>query len=113
MRLTSDFFASAYLRRCNAAHAFAALRRRGAGESGVIFILLDRLDGTGTLYGPAAQADYSAGESERAFSRLHAEEALPLAQIESRLEKEIRFDPDCWIIEVESPKGQHFLDRVL
>lgn len=113
MRLTSEFFVSAYLRRCNAANAFAALRRRGAAESGVIFILIDRMDGTGTLYGPAAQADYAVGESERAFSRLHMDEVMALPEIEARLTREINFDPDCWIVEVESPTAQHFLDRVL
>ena len=43
MRLTSDFFVSAYIRRCGIEGAFAALRRRGGAEAGAIFIVIDRL----------------------------------------------------------------------
>lgn len=113
MRLTSEFFVSAYLRRCHLEGQFAVLRRRGAAESGAIFILLDRLDGSGILYGPAAQAEYGIEGGERAFSKLHKPDVLPLAELEQRLSKEIAFDIDCWIVEVEAPNGQHFLECVL
>ena len=113
MRLSSDFFASAYIRRCGVEGAFAALRRRGGAQAGAIFILIDRLDGTGTLYGPAAQASYSDDNLERAFSRLHKGETMEREDIEAKLEREITFDPDCWIIEVEERSGKHFLDRIL
>jgi len=35
------------------------------------------------------------------------------ADIEARLTKEIRFDPDLWIIEVEDRAGRNFLDNVV
>lgn len=113
MRLTSDFFVSAYIRRCGVEGAFAALRRRGGAEAGAIFIVIDRLDGTGTLYGPASQSAYEDRPSDRAFSRAHTSETLPHAEIEKRLEREISFDPDCWIVEVEERQGRHFLDSVV
>lgn len=113
MRLTSDFFVSAYIRRCGVEGAFAALRRRGGAEAGAIFILVDRLDGTGTLYGPASQSAYEDRPSDRAFTRLHKAEVLPREDIEVRIEKEIRFDPDCWIVEVEERQGRHFLETVI
>lgn len=113
MRLTSDFFVSAYLRQVQIEGAFGALRRRGSPEAGAIFILIDRLDGTASLYGPASQASYEASGDARAFTLLASCDARPHDAIEKRLEREIRFDPDCWIIEVESRSGQHFLDRVV
>ncbi|MCA1998975.1 MAG: DUF1491 family protein [Hyphomicrobiales bacterium] len=109
-RLTSDFFVSAHLRRCAAEGVFAALRRRGGAEAGAILVVVDRLDGTGTLYGPAPQSSYGAQAPGRAFSRLHKDEVLPRAEIEARLVREIDFDPDCWIIEIEDRGGRHFLD---
>jgi hypothetical protein len=30
--------------------------------------------------------------------------------VEERLVKEIRFDPDAWIVETEDKVGRHFLD---
>jgi hypothetical protein len=34
------------------------------------------------------------------------------AALDRRLEKEARFDPDVWIVEVEDRAGRHFLDRL-
>lgn len=113
MRLTSDFFVSAYIRRCGVEGVFAVLRRRGGAEAGAIFIVIDRLDGTGTLYGPASQSTYGDSPSDRAFSRAHKAETLPRDEIEKRLEREISFDPDCWIVEVEERQGRHFLDSIV
>jgi hypothetical protein len=35
------------------------------------------------------------------------------ADIEARLVREIRFDPDLWIVEVEDRAGRNFLDNVV
>jgi hypothetical protein len=35
------------------------------------------------------------------------------ADIEARLGREIRFDPDLWIVEIEDRAGRSFLDNVL
>lgn len=113
MRLTSDFFVSAYIRRCGVEGAFAALRRRGGAEAGAIFIVIDRLDGTATLYGPASQASYEDRPSDRAFSRLHKADSLPREEVERRLDREINFDADCWIVEVEDRAGRHFLETIV
>jgi hypothetical protein len=113
-RLTSDFFVSAYIRRCHLEGAFAGLRRRGGHEAGAIFIIIDHLDGTGTLYGPASQSAYKHdGMGERAFTKLHKADTLERPEIEKRIEKEIVFDPDCWIVEVETRTAQHFLEHIV
>lgn len=113
MRLTSDFFVSAYLRRVAVEGAFAALRRRGGAEAGAIFILIDRLDGTGTLYGPAPMSSYEDRPADRAFARLHKDEVLERDALEARLEKELRFDSDAWVVEVEDRQGRAFLDLIV
>jgi hypothetical protein len=112
MRLTSDFFVSAYLRRVAGEGAFAALRRRGGAEAGAIFVVVDRLDGTATLYGPAPQTAYDERPVDRVFARLHKAEGLAREEAEKRLAREVDFDPDCWIVEIEDRQGRHFLDVV-
>jgi hypothetical protein len=108
-RLRSDFLVSAHLRRLNDATIPAVLRRRGAAEAGAIFVKVDRLDGSADLYGPAPQALFEAEESgERRFSPL-LQGASPL-DVEERLAKEVRFDSDLWIIEIDDRQGRHFLD---
>jgi hypothetical protein len=109
-RLTSDFFVAAYLRRMHLEGAFATLRRRGNAGAGAIFVIIDHLDGTGTLYGPAPPAQNRPEQAdERFFLRMHADERIERAAIENRIEKEIAFDQDCWIVEVETRQNQHFL----
>jgi len=97
-RLTSDFWVSAYLRQAGLEGLVAVLRRRGAREAGAIFVKLDRLDGTAALYGPAPQS-LAEDDGERRFQLLL--DADPLA-IEDRVDRELRFDGDLWLIEVEN-----------
>ena len=107
-RLRSDFFVSAHLRRCAVAGIDAVLRRRGAPEAGAIFLKVDRLDGSADLYGPAPQSVLGDGPGERLFIAL-MRGAAP-AEIEARLAREGRFDPDYWLMEIDDREGRHFLD---
>jgi hypothetical protein len=115
MRLKSGIWAAAYLRRCQTEGAFAAVRRRGAEEAGAVFIIINRLDGSATLYGPAPQSAFDEAQpADRMFSAVLGGAApVAEAEIEARLEREIRFDPDVWILEVEDRAGRNFLDRAL
>jgi hypothetical protein len=101
MRVTSDLWVSALVRRVFADGGFAAVMRRGAAEAGAIFILCRTRLGDVALYGPAPQADYdSARPDERLFAALGAGEGE--AALEARLEREARFDPDIWVVEIEA-----------
>jgi hypothetical protein len=112
MRLKSAIWVAAYIRRCNVEGAFAAVRRRGAEEAGAIFVKLNRLDGTAELFGPAPQSLFdTARPADRLFSRCLSE--APEAKIDERLAREMRFDPDVWIIEVEDRAARHFLDDLV
>jgi hypothetical protein len=99
----------------NVEGVFAAVRRRGADESGAIFIKINRLDGTGILYGPAPQAVFEdARPADRVFSIVAGRAApAPDSEIEARLVREIHFDPDLWIVEVEDRGGRNFLDNAV
>ena len=51
--------------------------------------------------------------SERMFSP--ALKSLPAteADVEAYLVRQLRFDPDLWIVEIEDRAGQHFLDHIV
>jgi len=113
MRLKSALWVAAYLRRCQVEGVSAVVRRRGAEEAGAIFVRIDRLDGTSDLFGPAPQSAFDAAPgAERAFSASLREQPAPDASIETYLAREIKFDPDIWIVEVEDRSGRNFLDVV-
>jgi hypothetical protein len=110
MRLRSNIWVAAYLRRCQIENVFAVVRRRGAEEAGAIFVKLALLDGRAVLFTPAPQSAYDESRpSERIFAAASAE-PQPEPAVEDRLSKEIRFDPDIWIVEIEDRAGKHFLD---
>jgi hypothetical protein len=110
VRLKSSIWVSAYLRRCQTAGAFGAVRRRGAEEAGAVFVKIATLDGNAMLYVPAPQAVYDDSRPIERFFTPISPQPVPEAAVEERLAKEIRFDPDAWIVEIEDKAGRHFLD---
>lgn len=100
MRLTSDFWVSALIRKVQGAGGFAYLARRGSTEAGAIFIKVSSRFGTCDLYSPAPQTFYEDdNDGERMFVRiLHDVEDMAAGE---RMEREIRFDPDLWLVELE------------
>jgi len=98
------------LRRVAAEGAYAVLRRRGAAEAGAIYVLLDRLDGQAALFAPGPTDDARYGE--RRWFRAHASDWVEPSIAEARLARELRNDPDLWVVEVESRDGRHWLDLI-
>ena len=100
MRVTTDFWASALVRRVFSDGGFAAIVRRGAFEAGAVFIVTRDRMGHVTLYAPASQAAYDAGRPmDRRFTLVG--EGLDQAAVDARIAKEMRFDSDVWVIEIE------------
>src|ERR1019366_5409372 len=110
MRLKSSIWVAAYLRRCQTEGVFGAVRRRGAEEAGAVLVRVGLPDATAMLYVPAPQTVYDDSRPiERIFTPT-SPQPVPEASVEERLAKEIRFDPDAWIVETEDKAGRHFLD---
>jgi hypothetical protein len=114
MRLKSGIWVAAYIRRAQTEGAQAVLRRRGADEAGAVFIKVSRLDGTAEVFGPAPQSTFDeARPSDRAFIRTLKAQSASEADAEAYLARQIKFDPDIWIVEVEDRSGRSFLDSVV
>ncbi|MDO9562162.1 MAG: DUF1491 family protein [Bradyrhizobium sp.] len=110
MRLKSAIWVAAYLRRCQTAGVFGAVRRRGAEEAGAVFVKVATLDGNAMLYVPAPQTVYDDSRPiERIFTPM-SPQPVPETVVEERLVREIKFDPDAWVVETEDRAGRHFLD---
>jgi hypothetical protein len=108
-RVTSALWVSAFIRRSNREGAFATVARRGAEEAGAIAIVIDRLDGRIDLYLPAPQTAFDDDAvTDRLFQRVLAE--ADRAAVGERLERERRFDPDIWVVDVEDREGRVLFD---
>ena len=100
MRVTSDFFVSALLRRVFAAGGFAAVEKRGSPEAGAIFIRQRNRMGEISIFGPAPQSEIPKdGIDDRCFEmRLENGDAVAA---DAMLTSEQRYDSDLWIVEIE------------
>ena len=109
MRLRTDVWVAALVRRAFAAGATAGIVHHGADEAGAIFVVVDRLGDGVDLWGPAPQTDFSAADTgDRRFERLFAR--APRVDVAARLASERRFDADLWTVEIEDRSGRHFIE---
>ena len=101
-RVKTGLLVQAGIRHCEGKMITAMLRRRGDADAGVLFVKVNRLDGSAVLFTRVTSLE---GDIE--WRRTSSEEWLPDSDIEKRLETEIKFDPDIWIVEVENPDGEN------
>ncbi len=110
VRLTTDIWVAAHMRKAEVSGASAYLRRRGAVEAGAVILKVTR---TGLSFSDPActlLTRVSALDGGVAWSWLAGPELGFEAEIDAKLEKQTRFDPDLWIVEIEDRDGRHFLD---
>jgi len=107
MRLKSELWVKAYLRRCAIEGAPALLERRGDADAGAIYIKISRLDGSAGLFGPAP-ASLGARDTERRWQPCLATLPAPEAEADHYLAQQVAFDPDLWIIVVEARPAPPF-----
>jgi len=110
MRLKSEIWVKAYVRRCNGEGAPAVVAHRGDAEAGIILVKVCRLDGTADLYGPAPSG-YESEDGERRWMRIAA--AIPESAADEKIAKELSLDRDTWVLEIEDRAGRSFLDTWL
>ena len=112
MRIKSEVFVRAYLRLCQAEGIPVVFVRRGDESAGAIFIRIDLLDGGVALYRPAPSGSEES-EAERRWVSCFGRSRATMAEADLYLARQLKFDQDLWIIEVEDKEGRHFLGESL
>jgi len=107
LRLKAGIYVKALIRRAEVAGASAYVVRRGAEEAGALFLKLARLDGTCTVLNQARR-----GEGELVWMKPLGETSDDAAAAKY-FEKQVRFDPDLWIVEIEDREGRAFVDEAI
>ena len=103
MLLSTDLWAGALIRRAELAGAFATVARKGDPRAGTVLLkTLNRKSGEARLYAEALR-----GEGERIWMQPVPSEAE--ADLDAYVERQVRIDPDLWLIEIEDAEGRHFL----
>ena len=103
MSLKSEIWVQALVRRCNAEGKFCTIVKKGASEAGAIFIIINRLDGTFHVFGPAPGPAYDDAGDRRFI------EELPYPATEQNvgelLARRRKFDSDLWVVEIDDRHG--------
>jgi hypothetical protein len=102
-RLKSEIWIQAYLRRWFSAGGYGAVLRKGAPEAGAVYIVVNRLDGTMNVFGPAPGPAYD-DQGDRRWA-MAANGPIAPPELSALIEKLSRIDPDIWVIEIEDRSG--------
>lgn len=96
--IRSDIWCMAFVRRHNDLGNMCVVSRRGDPIAGQVFIEVDHLDGTFSLFTPAPALSRGDGAGlvfQRRFAR-----AEP-AKVRDRIGQEAGFDPDLWVLSLD------------
>ena len=102
-RLKSGLYVKALIRRAEVEGAQAFVVRRGAEEAGALYLKIARLDGTCMVLNQARR-----GEGELVWTKPLGD-STDDAHAQAYFDRQIRFDPDIWIVEVEDRQGRAFV----
>ncbi len=108
MRLRSDIFVAALLRQAAVLGLAGALMQRGADAAGAIFIEIDHLDGTVSLFGPAPPHHEDIDLEGRTFVHLGAQHRMAADAARTMMARQARYDPDLWHVAIEDRSATQF-----
>ena len=103
MLLSTDLWVSALIRRAELAGAFATVARKGDPRAGTVIVkAFDTSNRRARLYSEAFGPD-----GERLW--MQPVESEFESELDDYLQRQIRYDPDLWIVEIEDREGRHFI----
>lgn len=104
IRLATGLWVSAYLARLQSRGIPVYVVARGDDTAGAVLVKLATLDGQAQVF--ERRADLIAGT--RSWMVLAEGDE---AAVDASIRKQLSFDPDLWVIEIEDAKGRHLLDE--
>ena len=104
-RLKAGIFVRALIRRVQAAGAAAFVVRMGSEEAGAVILKISKLDGSCLLLNQARMGDGALVWSQPLGGWCEDSRAA------AWLEKQVKGDPDLWIVEIEDREGRAFVDE--
>lgn len=104
-RLKAEIWVKAYIRRCAVNGVPAFVVRRGDSSAGVVLVKINFLDGLARVFSQARQ-----GDGEAIWMSATGESPVEDEQAQAYIDRQIKYDPDLWVVEVEDKEGRHFLD---
>lgn len=108
--IRAEIWCGAFVRRNNDAGRICVVARKGDPVAGQVWIEVDHLNGTSTLFSQAPGAMLDEDEPDWVFQNQMNQ--TEYKKVQERLAREQDFDPDFWLLVLEDPKGEHGLKLV-
>ena len=105
MGLTTGLWVSAQVRLCDLAFIPATVVRRGDPDAGTVLLKLNRFEHGVTVYTQA-----SSMTDAPAWSRGTGPRPVTEAEADAYIDRQVKYDPDVWVLEIEDRKGQYKMD---
>ena len=106
IRLKAGMWVQALIRRCHAEAVPAMVVRRGDETAGIVLVKVSLLNGEAHVYAPARD-----GEGKRIWIEGVGPGPHQESDVDAYIQKQIAYDPDLWVIEIEDQKGRAFIDE--
>ncbi len=96
-RVKAGMWVQVALRLGNASGRFGAVLRRGDADAGGVLVVLRGRDGLSVL------SQMRTAEGAMGWLRATGPAAVDQTAADAYVERQLRFDPDLWVLEFESP----------
>lgn len=101
-RLQTSLWVQAQVRLCDIRFIPIVVVRRGDPEGGAVMLKRALAGGGYEVLSPVRDAD-----GGRAWMRAIGADPVAGAEADAYIEKQIRFDPDLWVLEIDDPGGAY------
>ena len=105
MGLNTGLWVMAQVRICDRAFIPATVVRRGDSDAGTVLLKLNRFEEGVTVYTQAS----STGD-QPTWSRGTGPNPVSEAEADAYIERQVKYDPDVWVLEIEDRRGQYKID---
>lgn len=102
--LTASMWVSAHIRRCMSLGIPAILVRRGDDKAGTVLIKWNRFDAGCQVLSPSRDV-----KGRRVWISRAGAEAAPEADTDAYITRQVKNDPDLWVLEIEDMQGRYDL----
>jgi hypothetical protein len=102
MLLSTDIWVSALLKRVEIAGSFATIAKKGDARAGSVIIKVLNL---------RTREAYVLREAQTGEDTLWMRpvETLNEPDVDAYIERQLKYDPDLWVVEIEDAEGRNFL----
>lgn len=108
-RLQTALWVQAHVKRADLSGIAMVVLRKGDAEAGSVLVKLNRREA-----GCMVLSQSRTPEGELVFMRGTGPELVPEEEADAYIARQLRYDPDIWVLEIDDRDGRHpFDERIL